>query len=32
MNLEMLKIGIHMMRKFRFNGHMKIKNIKNALI
>lgn len=32
MNLEMLKMGIHMMRKFRFNGHMKIKNIKNALI
>ena len=28
LNLEMLKIGIHMMRKFRFNGHMKIKNIK----
>lgn len=24
----MLKIGIHMMRKFRLNGHMKIKNIK----
>ena len=24
----MLKIEIHMMRKFRFNGHMKIKNIK----
>lgn len=28
LNLEMLKIGIHMMRKFRLNGHMKIKNIK----
>ena len=24
----MLKIGNHMMRKFRLNGHMKIKNIK----
>lgn len=23
--LKMLKIGIHMMRKFRFNGHMKKK-------
>lgn len=28
LNLEMFKIGIHMMRKFRFIGHMKIKNIK----
>lgn len=28
MNLKILKIGIHMMRKYRLIGHMKIINIK----
>lgn len=27
-----VKIGIHMMKKFRYNSHMKIKKYKNTLI